>query len=301
MEKAILKTLIYSDIFDFPLKAWEIHKWLIGKRATLQQIEKSLKGLSQKSKVKSQNDFYFLRNKKKLVEGRERREKVSEKHFKSAKFYAGFLRIIPWIKLVGVSGSLAMKNSRKSDDIDLFIITGKNRLWLSRILILLIFELLGKRRKRGENLQKVSGKLCTNILLEEDNLAQTSKNIYLVHEVLQMRVLWEKEGIYHKFLSDNDWVFKHLPNWATSTSIKYRVLSIKQKKHDASNGLLNTIINSLEDWSRVFQLRYMGNPQGLEKVSEASLYLHPQDKSIKILKEYKVRCGKLEVRTGILK
>src|SRR5262245_34090416 len=46
MESAILKTLIYADIFDYPLKAWEIHKWLISKKkCELSEVEESLRRL----------------------------------------------------------------------------------------------------------------------------------------------------------------------------------------------------------------------------------------------------------------
>ena len=148
MEKAILKTLVYGDLFDFPMKAWEIHKWLVNKKGGLREVERSLNKLRQKAKVKSQKEYYFLADRKGLVNQRIKKEEVSKWYLKQAYFVAALFRIIPWVKLVGVSGSVAMENAKKVDDIDFFIITQKNRLWISRILLLLILELSDKRRKR---------------------------------------------------------------------------------------------------------------------------------------------------------
>lgn len=213
MEKAILKTLMYADIFDYPLSIFEIHKWLVGRKATLRQVESALGGLVQSAKCKVQSGYYFLPKKAGLISKRKRRQKQSAIYLRKAKVLVQILKIIPWIKLAGISGGLAMENASKGDDIDLILITAKNRLWLSRILALGLLSLTGQRRKQGEDGRKIAGKLCLNILLEEDRLAQLNKDIYLAHEVLQMRPLWHKSGIYHQYLEDNSWVFKFLPNW----------------------------------------------------------------------------------------
>src|SRR3990167_8778923 len=100
MEKAILKTLIYGDIFDYPLKVYEIHKWLIGKKANLRQVEKALEILIVKGKVKKVKGYYVLPKRKELVNKRKRREKQSKAYFRKAKLLALILKIVPWIKLV---------------------------------------------------------------------------------------------------------------------------------------------------------------------------------------------------------
>lgn len=302
MEKAILRTLIYADIFDYPLKAWEIHKWLIGKKASFKQIVKAIKRLEEKLRhqsvgveVKSLNGFYFLSSKKEkrqgLVKKRNDKEKISKRYLRDLKIIAYSLRIIPFIRLIGVSGSLSMENAGKRDDLDLFIITQKNRLWISRILVLGIIFLFGKRRKRGQEGRESAGKVCVNLLLEDDRLTFSSRNIYLAHEVLQMKVLWEKDGIYSQFLENNEWVFKYLPNWKSKgkvTRIRYR-----GKKKDWNEA--KRLTYWLEELAKWFQLRYMGNPKGQEKILEGALYLHPVDQSLGILKKYTERVKKLNL------
>jgi len=198
MEKAILKTLIYADIFEYPLKIWEIHKWLIGRKVSSYQVEKAIEKLVQSGKCKVKSDYYFLPGRGSLVAKRKAREKQSAKYLRKAKILTFILKLVPWIKLVGISGGLAMDNATKEDDIDLFIIAGKNRLWISRLLTLILLSLTGQRRKVGKTGRKIAGKLCLNILLEEDRLEQSSKDIYLAHEVLQMKILLQRGGGFFK-------------------------------------------------------------------------------------------------------
>lgn len=289
MEKAVLKTLVYSDIFDYPLLAWEIHKWLIQKKTSLKEVEKSLKDLIKKNKVQKYKDFYFLKGRRGLVKKRILREKISKSHFDQINSLSKIFKIIPFIKLVGVTGSLAVKNSDKDDDIDLIIVTEKNRLFLSRLLLLFLLELLGVRRKKQDDPRLVYKKICANIILDEGQLAQYNKNIYLAHEVLQMIPLWQKGNVYSKFLEDNYWVFDFLPNWLSTQYPSYQKPS-KSKK--SSKNFLTKVVNFTEEVSKNFQLNYMGKPTGKERISENALYFHPIDYQEKVLKEYKIRLDK---------
>lgn len=287
MEKAILKTLSYYDIFKFPLKAWEIHKYLIGKSSDLKQTEKALKSLIKKGKIKKQKDYYFLFGHRGLVKSRLEREVVSLSHLKTAKFISNLFRLIPTIKLVGVSGSLSMMGSRKEDDIDLFIITSKNRIWVSRLFLIILTSLTGLRRKRHEKILSANGKICINLILEEESLEQEKKNIYLAHEVLQMRLLWQKEEIYSDFLHANSWAFKYLPNWRSSI-IENRKSKTKSQKYKSKVKTLG-LIDRFEVFAKKFQLKIMGSPDKSERIENHALYFHPEDKGVKIIKSYNKR------------
>ncbi len=220
------------------------------------------------------------------------RQKISERLLREARLISHIFKIIPWIKLVGISGSLAVENADKNSDIDLFIVTAKNRLWISRFFLLFILEILGKRRKRGESVKEASGKICINLLLEEDSLAQSDKNIYLAHEVLQMRVLWERDTVYSGFLEENEWVFKYLPNWITAERL---MIKDSRFKNIHQSSILNpkSAWDFLENLSKWLQLRYMGTPTGAEQVKDGALYFHPEDIRPKVLKEYNKKISKL--------
>lgn len=202
MKKAILRTLVYADIFDYPLKKEEIQKWLIGGGDLKSQNSKL---------IQEKNGFYFLRGRENLVELRKKRERWSRKKIKIAEKIAGILRKIPWVKMIGVTGALAMKNSDKEDDVDLLIITSKNRLWLTRGLIVTFLRFFGLYPRPG----KIKDKICPNMLLDENHLAvpKNEQDLFSSHEVCQMRPLWDKDETYQKFLKENQWARKFLPNW----------------------------------------------------------------------------------------
>ena len=295
MDKAILKTLAYADIFDYPMTLREIHKWLISKKANLRQAEKTLSQLSKKGKVKSKKEYYFLTRREEIVKRRLQNEKQSKIYFRKAKIIAQILKVISWIKLVGVSGGLAMENVSKKDDIDLFLITAKNRLWISRLLALGLLSLIGQRRKVGDLGQKVVGKLCINTLLEEDCLEQANKDIYLAHEVLQMRPLWFRDGIYSKYLEDNSWAFGFLPNWVDSYNLSLRGVKRRSNlKERLPRSLRSLAMTGLENLAKKFQLKIMQKPQGMERIEDGALYFHPKDVREKISSLYKQKLAGLD-------
>src|SRR3990167_740566 len=116
LKTAIIKTIHYSDIFDYPLKIEEISERLIGMKATPSQIKKSL---SEIPGMATKSNYYFLKGREKLVDVRERREKISAQKLKKVQAGANLLRLVPWIKFVGVTGSVAAGNAANDDDIDL--------------------------------------------------------------------------------------------------------------------------------------------------------------------------------------
>jgi acetolactate synthase small subunit len=285
MEKAILKTLIYADIFDYPMLSHEIHKWLIGKKATIEQTEKVLKKLVKNKKIVLKQGVYFLRRRHELVKIRQEREKVSQSYYVKAQWIVRLFKIIPWIQLVGISGSLAMRNASKTDDIDLFVISRSNRVWLTRVFTALILELVGERRQREASKKESQSKICLNLLVSEDALVQSKQNLYIAHEILQLKVLWERSKTYQKFLEVNEWTTNFLPNWIGISAVEKRI----------SPGLRKNwiLFDYLEKIVEFLQRRYMGKLSGNEQVGHQLLYFHPEDQGAAILEKYSKRIKKI--------
>ncbi len=208
MEKAILRTLVYADVFDYPLKEDEIWQWLIKKNS---KSLRALKKLIKKGTCQTKNDFYFLKGRQELISLRRKRERWSQKKMKIARRVAHFLCLIPWIKLIGVTGALAMENSQKGDDIDFLIITSKDRTWLSRGLIVSFLRFFGLYRRPG----KVKDRICPNMIIDEKHLTVPKKerDLFSAHEVCQMKPLWQRGRTYRRYLRANQWSKEFLPNW----------------------------------------------------------------------------------------
>lgn len=215
MKKAILRTLAYADVFDYPLTSEELYRFLIADEGlSFSSFKQAFSRIiANEKRIDTNEKYFFLRNRKKIVPIRKKREKESQKKLAIAKRVARWLRLIPMIKMVVVTGALAMKNSQKEDDIDLLIVTTKDRLWLTRLLTILLIEIVAQRRRPGD--KEFADKICLNMFLDENHLAVPEKeqDLFSAHEVCQMKVLWEKGGIYKKFLKENQWAKRFLPNW----------------------------------------------------------------------------------------
>ena len=208
MKKAILRTLAYADIFDYPLTFKQLHRFLINPQPISQT--------SLKKFLKPQR-YYYLKGRKKIIRLCRRREQWSRTKLILARRVGSWLRIIPMIKMVAVTGGLAMANSDCDDDLDLLIVANRDRLWLTRLLAVLLIELVAKRR-RPDDLptgSQICNKICLNMFLDEAHLRVPKKeqDLYCAHEVCQLLPLWDRDDIYQKFINQNQWVKKYLANW----------------------------------------------------------------------------------------
>lgn len=210
LQKAILKTLSYADVFDYPLTLTELHKFLIGTKASINDLAKALTEIKE---VTQDGQFFFLKKRPKIVQIRQKRFGWSQNKLKIAQKVVKYLKLIPFIKMVAVTGNLAMNNAEQKDDIDLLIVTSQNRLWLTRLLTVFLMELVANRRRPKD--QEVEDKICLNMFLAENYLQVPKKeqNLFSAHEVFQAKLLWERERAYQKFLKANQWAQKYLPNW----------------------------------------------------------------------------------------
>ncbi|OGD87526.1 hypothetical protein A2870_04215 [Candidatus Curtissbacteria bacterium RIFCSPHIGHO2_01_FULL_41_11] len=290
LKQAILATLAYHDIFDYPLTAQQIHRYLIIK-ASKTALEKELAVLF------PAKEFYSLTNRQKIALIRKKRQKYSNKKLKRAYFYASFLKQIPSIKMVAISGALAMENSHKSDDIDLVIVTAKNTLWTTRFLAnILLFPF--KRKPHSSRLitshyaLATNNKACLNIFLDESNLKISPRNIYTAHELCQLKSLIDINKTYSRLIKANLWIYKYLPNWEPEAERQSRNVDRRLR--------LKALVFSrsalvLENFLKKFQLFYMRKRITSEQIGEHQLFFHPSNTQEWVLKEYQKRLKKLKL------
>jgi len=310
LEAAILKTLAYADIFDFPLKKDEIWRFLIinqkpktsakGRSSSGRKNQKhtsKTQKLIRQGKLGKRSGFYFLKGREKIVKLREKREEWSKEKLKIAKRVVSVLKIIPTVKMVAVTGALAMKNSEKEDDIDFLIVGQKEKLWITRFLTTILVEIFARRRRPGD--KNITNKICLNMFLDEEHFAvlRNKRDLFSAHEVVQLKSLWDKDKTYQKFLAANQWVKIFLPNTIIKTKNKKQKTKNTYKK--ANKFILNLLsvicyLLSVENVLKHFQLWYMRNRRTTETISAGIICFHPQDARVWILKEYQKRIDSLK-------
>lgn len=306
-KKAILKTIIYSDIFDFPLKKEEIWAYLSvenGKRIGREKFYKILNELtnSKKAYLRKINDLYCLKGRENIVLIREQREKESRGKILAAQKISKFLSFIPTIKLIGLSGSLSLKNSKKDDDIDLFIIVRKNTLWASRLIFVLVLDLFRKRRRKKS--KNISNKFCLNMFIDESSLSflNERQDLYTAREIVQMKPIFERGNTYEKFITANLWVSRFLPNSLDRRTKQNPSASSGQATQNNTEerfSLVSCLVlffSVLEYPSKKFQLWYMRKNITTETISDKFLAFHPFDHRKKILKEFSKKLKNMTLR-----
>lgn len=283
---AISRTFIYSDIFDFPLTKEEIWKFLIGKKIRRESFEKELSRLvrSKTRPLRSDRKLYYLFGRKEIVEKRIRRKKVSQQKLVEAKRIINVLSLVPTVLFIGISGGLALENADEKDDIDLFIITSKNSLWITRLILVFLLIVAGQYRGRGK---KESQKICLNMLIDEKLLMfeKYRQNLYTAHEIAQLKPMLDRNNTYKKFINANRrWMSRFLPN--AMNRIRNQALRIKERKNP---------LFIIEKLAKTLQLWYMKKHITKETVSDNMLAFHPFEYGEYVLKEYNKRLKQYEI------
>ena len=278
---AVLKTLCYADIFDYPLTKKELFRFLITKEKISEKdffriLDMHIPGVGRLG------PYYFLNGKKNLAAERKKRGIESKKKMGKARRIAGFISFLPSIKFIGLSGSLSMNNCRKNDDIDLFIITSRKRLWTTRVIILAVLTFFGERRERNTMLGK--DKICLNMLLSEDSIviSKNSRNLFTAHEVVQVKPLFNKDNMYEKFLYANKWTCSFLPNATPYPWTKY-------SQTQRNLFFTSFLFDAMEVVFFVLQYLYMRPRITSEVVSKSVARFHPKDMKGYVLSLYKLK------------
>ncbi len=200
---AILRTLHYADIFDYPLTREELQRYLIGARASCTEVEAALGRLTCVSADVARVDgFLTLPRRQAIVAERVRLRRQAQQQMPRAQFYARLLAYFPFVRMVALTGSLAMQNAR-DHDIDYLIICAPGRLWTVRGLAVALVRLA---RLWGDQ-------LCPNFLLSETALKLSDQNLYSAHEIIQMIPFYGLD-VYCRLRQANAWVNCFLPNAA---------------------------------------------------------------------------------------
>ncbi len=287
-EIAILKTLLYSNLFDYPLQEEELYNFLIAKKINKSEFSKVLKNA--RIPINENDGFFFLKGNKKIVSIRKTREKFSLEKLNKAKKIIKWLSLIPTIKLIGISGTLAMRNCEKDDDIDIFVISKNGLAWTTRFLTAII--LIGFGVYRNKNSRRHKDKICLNLVLDEDEMFFEQQDLFTAHEIVQLLPIFERDGIYKKFISKNGWVKKFLPN----VYVEHQPIYKKQNSNFNKLFILICKIMFLEKILRRLQLFYMRKSITKERLEKGFIGLHPFDYKAYVLEKYNAEINKFGLK-----
>lgn len=208
LKEAVYSALCFFDIFDYPLSLREIHHYLM----KIEVSEKELFDfLEKENRIGYVHGYYFLEGRDAIVDIRFAKHKIALKYWAKVNFYLPFIQLIPYVKMVAVCNTLAFNNPTDDSDIDLFIVTAKGKIFLTRILVTVLFALLGVRRHG----QKIAGRFCLSFFVSENGLDLKSiytqrDDIYLLYWFMTLRPFYG-EKTFQDFIAANRWVEDYFP------------------------------------------------------------------------------------------
>ncbi|HSD85848.1 MAG TPA: hypothetical protein VLG46_18435 [Anaerolineae bacterium] len=202
LENAILRTLLYSDLFDYPLTPEEIAHYLNGVSSTADEVRVCLArtpGLA--DRVIEIEGYFTLRGREALVARRLERAASSARLWRRARRFVRVLRLLPFVRMIAITGALAMNNCVAGDDIDVLIVTAPNRVWLTRVFAVALVY-VGKF---------CGDTLCPNYVISEHALTLERRTLFVAHEFAQMVPMYGP-CVYERMCTANRWIQTLLPN-----------------------------------------------------------------------------------------
>lgn len=233
LKNDILTTLAYFDIFKYPLTQREIFLFLC-KNYDQQAFEEAVTVLVTEKIIFRFHEFYCLQNNHSLLERRRTGNAYAKKLLQTAEKVAVLLAHFPYVRGIAVSGSLSKNYADKSSDIDLFIITAKNRVWITRTLMHCL--------KKISFLFNKEHLFCMNYYVDENELEIIEKNIYTATEIATL-IPMQGALAFENFYAANNWMRSFLPNHFM------RIMSAPEIKMSWLKLIAEMMVNNvLGDW-----------------------------------------------------
>lgn len=171
-----------------------------------------------KEKFSKEHQDKFLN----YIKAKEKELNIESEFYKKTEKYIKFIKWIPWLKMIWVWNSISMNSATNKSDIDLFIITSPHSMWLNRIIITFIFQILWVRKTD----KKHAWRFCLSFFATTTWLDFSSwkieNDIYLYFWIVYLKPVLNYDNTYEKFIETNS-------NWADLN--EYKEIINKNKKY----------------------------------------------------------------------
>lgn len=301
LRKQALATIVYYNELNYPLTSFEVWKYLTDPAArnsqpvTLLEVSNILGSDEMDKWIECEQGFYFLKGQKKLVASRLMRNKIANAKIKRLCRIVFWMRLIPFVRMIAVTGRLAMKNAETRSDWDFLIVLKSGRIWTGRTLVTLFSEIIGKRRK-GE---KIKDRICLNYFITDKSLEIKNKDLFSASEYSFIRPLWG-EKIFRDFQKANQWLKNYKPNFipAEIPNLKMlpdnKILKLLQKMGEIIFGwdLIESYLEKIE--KKKIDTNPLTHLEGslISATGEALIFL-PSPQGPKIFEKFKTRIENL--------
>ena len=203
-ELAVLRSVVYASLFDYPLEPAQLETSLIGVGADAAAIERWWRDSELlQAAIEYRDGLYFPAGRSDLARTRERREALSRELLGRDRRILSLIANMPFVRMVALSGSLAHLNAEGSADLDLFVITAPHRVWSVTVATVVVSKLLGWRKR-----------LCMNYVVSEHALGIEPRDLFSANQIIHLRPMVGGD-VFTRFLEANPFVRGFYPNFAS--------------------------------------------------------------------------------------
>jgi len=214
----LLDKIIYFSLFNHPLRIDELEKFMpeyIGDSESISNVIKSIEGISI-------SDGYILLNNytcKKDIENRIKYEKSCKAILPKLDSNSRLISKFPFVRSIAISGSVSKGVFKEDGDIDYFVITKPNRLWVCRTFLIAYKKLFRLNSKKY---------FCLNYFVSEESLEIPDHNIYTSTEVAFLAPVFGQKT-FDQFIKANHW-YKQIHPWKDSIKIDFKLTPNSESK-----------------------------------------------------------------------
>src|SRR5690242_13760092 len=136
---AILRTIRYADLFEQAVTRHEVLRYL-DTRADEKTIFRVLSEYSGEKWLENKS-LYCLPGRLEITQHTQKRAEQARSAWMHARRWADIMAYVPLVRMIGVTGSLAMNNMARGADIDFLVVTAPGRVWSTRFWLVAIVRL----------------------------------------------------------------------------------------------------------------------------------------------------------------
>ena len=199
---AALLTIIYFDVFRHPLTLDEIFQFCQWESCSLTEIASAIEELQAIGVIHSKDGLFFLSGADHFISLRRERNARAVRYHAKAERWSKFISGFPFVRTVCISGSLSKGTMDKKGDIDYFIFTEPNRLWVARTCLVLFKKLFLLNSKKY---------FCVNYFIDTANLSIPDRNLFAATEIVFVKPMRDTNA-FNQFLDENKWARIFYPN-----------------------------------------------------------------------------------------
>jgi hypothetical protein len=256
IHRGLQKVFEISKYLDFPFTLDEVVTYFLpGIQVTERRLEDLITHGGFTDLPFQIRDGYLFAGAAKSAAARLEREQLSASKLGSATEFATMLtRLVPFISTIAVTGSVAYRSARKWDDIDLFIVTKQNRLWVSAFLTLVLIRLSKLLHLRPSYLSQ----FCLSYVHDELGFANESQrsrsSMLFAREMLKAEPVAGVDR-YRNLLEQNSWISNV---YAKAYPVKLKQLEQRLLKvADSHSSRASFVVDWAEGFAFAFLSRYL--------------------------------------------